>query len=117
MAQRERATDAQLLNFVKDKADTFIKWDLIRFFHNNPYAANTAENIARFAARDPRVVEQELGEMVNSGLLEVNDAGSNRVYRYVKDEQVRKLIGNFVVACDDRGFREQAIQLVIEGLQ
>lgn len=117
MAQRERATDAQLLDFVKNKADTFIKWDLIRFFHNNPYAANTAENIARVAARDPDVVEQELGELVTSGLLEVNETGGKRVYRYVKDEPARELVGNFIVACDDRSFREQAIQLVIEGLQ
>ena len=117
MAQRERAVDAQLLDFVQKKADTFIKWDLIRFFHDNPFAANTAENIARFAARDPRVVEQELGELVSSGLLEVNEAGSKQLYRYVKDQQVRDLIGSFVAACDDRDFREQAIKLVIEGLQ
>jgi hypothetical protein len=117
MAQRQRAADAQLLDFVRTKADSFVKWDLIRFFHNNPHAANTAENIAKFAARDARTVEQELDELVRSGLLEQNMAGTTRIYRYVKDEQIRDLIGDFVSACDNRDFRVQAINLVIEGLQ
>ncbi len=117
MAQREGAFDAQLLDFVREKADTFIKWDLIRFFHNNPYAANTAENIARVAARDPRAVEQELSDLVASGLLEMSEASSKQVYRYAKDQRVRDLIGSFIAACDDRDFREQAIKLVIEGMQ
>jgi hypothetical protein len=47
----------------------------------------------------------------------VNVAGTTRIYRYVKDQQIRDLIGSFVVACDDRDFRVQAINLVIQGLQ
>ncbi len=110
-------TDAQLFDFIKTKADTFVKWDLIRFFHNNPHAANTAENIAQFAARDPQTVEHDLEELVSSGLLELNVAGTARVFRYVKNQDIRDLIGRFVAACDDREFREQAINLVIEGLR
>lgn len=111
------AAEPQLLDFVRKKADTFVKWDLIRFFHNNPHAANTAENIARFAARDPRTVEHDLDELVASGVLEVNVSGKTRVYQYAKQQEIRDLIGKFVAACDDRDFRVQAINLVIEGLR
>src|SRR5215211_1170499 len=111
------AADAQLLDFVRKKADTFVKWDLIRFFHNNPHAANTADNIARFAARDARTVEHDLEELVASGVLEMNVSGKTRVYHYAKNQDMRDLIGKCVVACDAREFRVQAINPVIEGLR
>jgi len=109
--------DSRLLDFVREKVNTLIKWDLVRFFHNNPHAANTAANIARFAARDPHTVEQELDQLVGSGVLEATIASSQRIYRYVKDQPTRDLVRAFVNACDDRDFRVRAIKLVVEGLQ
>ena len=117
-AQRED-NDTRLLDFVREKVDTFVKWDLVRFFHDNPHAADSAENIARFAGRDARTVEKDLQALVKSGVLESSIAGNGttRIYRYVKDEQVRDDIRRFVIACDDREFRVKAINQVIEGLQ
>ncbi|HVU13782.1 MAG TPA: hypothetical protein VHD90_21040 [Phototrophicaceae bacterium] len=118
MAQKTTAfDDARLLDFVRDQVNTFVKWDLVRFFHDNPYAANTAENIARVAARDPRIVEQDLQGLVASGILEANTVGNARIYRFVKDQEIRALVASFVLACDDREFRVRAINQVIEGLQ
>ena len=118
MAQKTTSTDdIRLLDFVRHQVDTFVKWDLVRFFHDNPYAANTAENIARVAARDPRAVEKAMDELVASGILEANTVSSARIYRFVKDQQVRDLVDSFVLACDNRDFRVKAINQVIEGLQ
>ena len=118
-ATSQREDDTRLLDFVREKVDTFVKWDLVRFFHDNPYAADSAENIARFAGRDARTVEKDLQELVRSGVLETNVAGNGttRIYRYVKDQQVRDVVQRFVIACDDRDFRVRAINQVIEGLQ
>ena len=117
MPQHGNDLDARLLAFVREKIDTFVKWDLVRFFHDNPYAADTAANIARFAGRDPLIVEQDLDALVGCGVLEVNPAGDLRIYRYVKDQQTRDLIRSFVSACDDRDFRVRAINQVIESRQ
>jgi hypothetical protein len=118
MAQKVTTHDEkQLLEFVRSKVDTFIKWELVRFFHDNPYAADTAENIARFAGREPRFVEEGLEELINSGLLEASMPGTVRVYRFTKDQGARDLVASFVAACDDREFRMRATNLVIEGLQ
>lgn len=116
-SQQDNDLDTRLLNFVREKVDTFIKWDLVRFFHDNPYSANTAENIARFAARDPVVVARELDELVSSGVVDVTLTSDRRIYRYVDDQQIRDLVREFVSACDDREFRIRAIKQVIEGLQ
>ena len=109
--------DTRLLDFVREKVNTLIKWDLVRFFHNNPHAANTAENIAKFAARDPQTVQQELDQLVESGVLEAAVVSNRRIYRFVKDQPTRDLVQAFVNACDDRDFRVRAIKLVVEGLQ
>ncbi len=109
--------DSRLLDFVRNQVDSFVKWDLVRFFHDNPYAVDTADNIAQFTGRDYLTVEQELQELAERGVLESNNAGQKRIYRYVKDEEVRSLVERFVHACDDRDFRIRAINQVIEGLQ
>src|SRR5690348_15453400 len=89
-ATTQREDDTRLLDFVREKVDTFVKWELVRFFHDNPYAADSAENIARFAARDVRTVEKDLQALVRSGVLESSVAGNGttRLYRYIKDQQV-----------------------------
>ena len=111
-SQQGNDLDARLLDFVREKIDTFIKWDLVRFFHDNPYSANTAENIAKFAARDPQVVASELDELAASGVLEVSDTGNRRIYRYASDQQTRDLVRDFVSACDDRDFRVRVKQVI-----
>lgn len=116
-SQQSNDLDTRLLDFVREKVNTLIKWDLVRFFHNNPHAANTAANIAQFAARDPQTVEQELDQLVESGVLEAAIASNQRIYRFVKDQPTRDLVQAFVNACDDRDFRVRAIKLVVEGLQ
>ncbi len=108
--------DVQLLDFIKTKLNTFVKWDLVRFFHDNPFAEDTAENIARYTGREPYEIETELAALVSEGIVQVNAIGQAQVYRMVKDPDTRDRIHQFVIACDDRDFRAKAIQQVIEGL-
>ena len=34
--------DPELLNFLRTRVNSFVKWDLIRFFGENPYPTDTA---------------------------------------------------------------------------
>ena len=56
--------DPKMIEFLHDKVNSFVKWDLIRFFHDNPHAADTAENIARYTGRDILAISDELAELV-----------------------------------------------------
>jgi len=47
--------DPTLLDFVKQKVNSFIKWDLVRFFYENPHTADTVENIAKYAGRSWKI--------------------------------------------------------------
>ena len=109
--------DPQLLAFLQTKVNSFIKWDLVRFFHNNPHAADTAENIARYIGRDDYVIEDDLTGLVESGILQSAEVPNTRIYSLVNDSDVRAMVANFVAACSDRQFRVKAIYQVIRAMR
>lgn len=109
--------DPSLLEFLKTKVNSFIKWDLVRFFYENPNTTDTAENIARYAGRDVSAIEAELGELVGASVLERRRVGELTVYSLTADPKTRELIRNFVMACDDRQFRVRAIYHIIRGMR
>lgn len=117
MMRQTDELDSRLLDFLREKVNSFVKWDLVRFFHDNPYAADTAESIARYTGRDLASIADELSELVKSGVLHWQDVSGRKIYRLATDGQMRDLISKFVLACDDRGFRVKAINHVIRSMR
>ncbi|HEY4691021.1 MAG TPA: hypothetical protein VIK33_17050 [Anaerolineae bacterium] len=109
--------DPELLDFLKTKVNSFIKWDLVRFFYENPNSTDTAENVARYVGRDASAIEAELGELVGTGVLERHRVGDLTVYSLASDTNMRKLVDQFILACDDRQFRVKAIYHIIRGMR
>lgn len=107
--------DPQLLEFLRTKVNSFVKWDLVHFFHNNPHTTDTAENIARYASRGVETIRAELAELARDGVLEENQVGDTTVYSLAPDRHIRKLLTQFVRASDDRQFRVKAIYHIIRG--
>ncbi|MBL8130810.1 MAG: hypothetical protein JNL42_03055 [Anaerolineae bacterium] len=104
-----------VLAFVRTTMNTFAKWDVMTFFHNNPYASETARNIARFAGREEAEVARALPALVEGGLLRAQVAGYQTIYRLTDRNEARADVARFLHACEDRDFRALAIQTVIEG--
>jgi hypothetical protein len=107
----------QLLEFLKTKVNSFVKWDLVRFFHENPNTTDTAENIARYAGRDVATIEVELDELVGANVLNRQRIGDLIVYSLAEDPAMRSLVDQFILACDDRQFRVKAIYHIIRGMR
>ncbi|OQY37625.1 MAG: hypothetical protein B6243_00055 [Anaerolineaceae bacterium 4572_5.2] len=108
---------ADLLDFVKTKVNSFIKWDLIRFFYENPNTIDTAENIAKYAGRHLSAVAPELEDLEVSGIMDRKIIGDQVVYSLTQDHDMRNLVDNFIVACEDRHFRVKAVYHIIRGMQ
>jgi hypothetical protein len=109
--------DPKLFDFLKVGVNSFIKWDLVRFFHENPNTADTAADIARYAGRTPEDIEKELTELVQAGILNQESVGVITVYSLSTDPAVRDLIEQFVAACNDRRFRVKVIYHVIHRME
>ena len=78
--------DPILLNFVKTKVNSFIKWDLVRFFYENPHTADTVENIAKYAGRNAMAVKPELEDLVDSGIMQKQLLNDIPIYSLSPDE-------------------------------
>lgn len=102
--------------FLRTKVNSFIKWDLVRFFHDNPHTVDTAEHIAHFVGRDPKTVQLELDGLAKADVLLRRNVDGVAVYRLSDDPEIRQLINDFVAACHNREFRVQAINHVIYGM-
>ncbi|MFN8454360.1 MAG: hypothetical protein U0401_06765 [Anaerolineae bacterium] len=109
--------DPTLLDFVKTKVNSFIKWDLVRFFYENPHTADTVENIAKYAGRNVDAVRPELEDLVESGIMEKRVLDSTPIYSLATDEAMRALVDQFIVACEDRHFRVKAVYHIIRGMR
>lgn len=106
--------DAIWADFLKTKVNSFIKWDLVRFFHNNPYTVDTADNIAACVARDTDTVRAEMDELVRAGILEASEKAQGFIYRLTTTPETRQLVENFIKACHDRNFRVEMINVIIK---
>lgn len=109
--------DPHLLDLLRTRVNTFIKWDVVRFFHANPHTADTADNLARYIGRDVRVVEPELRQLTQDRVLEAETLADLRVYTLTADASTVSLIDSFVRACDNRQFRVKAIYHIIRSLR
>jgi hypothetical protein len=109
--------DSGLLRFLQTTVNTFIKWDLLRYFHDNPHAVDTAENIGRYISRDAAAVEKDLDGLVASGVLRANDVPEARVYALSSDAEMQASVEKFMQACSDRQFRVKAIYHVIRAMR
>ena len=107
--------DPEVLEFLKTTVNSFIKWDLVIFFFENPHTTDTIDNIARYIGRDAAVIQTDLEDLVKAGVLEQHTSGTLTVYSLTKDAQIREKIKHFVSASDDRQFRVKAIYHLIRG--
>ena len=109
--------DPTLLNFVKTKVNSFIKWDLVRFFYENPHTADTVENIAKYAGRNANAVKPELEDLVESNIMQKQVLNDTAIYSLSNDDGMRALVDKFILACEDRHFRVKAVYHIIRGMR
>jgi hypothetical protein len=108
--------NASWKQFLQTKVNSFIKWDLVRFFHDNPHTTDTSENIAQYVGRDAKTVRRELDGLVKAEVLLIESVSGQRIYRLSDVDDTRQLIREFVAACHSREFRVKAINHVINGM-
>jgi hypothetical protein len=102
-----------LLDFIKTNVNSFIKWDLIRFFYKNQHIIDTAENIAQYAGRKVPGIEQELDDLVDSGIMVKRGLDGVPIYLLGNDEKMWALMSKFVLACKDRDFRVKVVYHIV----
>lgn len=102
-----------MLDFIKTNVSSFIKWDLLRLFYKNRHSSDTAENIAHCAGRTASMIERELDDLVDSGIMVKSGQDGGSTYSLMSDEQTWALMSEFVSECEDRHFRIKVVHHII----
>ncbi|MCL4302309.1 MAG: hypothetical protein KJ077_41860 [Anaerolineae bacterium] len=114
MTQLMDDLEPAMLDFVKTNVNSFTKWDLLRFFYNNRHMTNTAENIAKYAGRTVSMIERELDEWVDNGIVVKSGQNGASAYSLMSDETTWALMSEFVSGCEDRHFRIKVVHHIIQ---
>ena len=78
--------------------DSFVKWELLRFLHDNPDTAATVEDLARYIGRDETELKPAVRALSNAGLVQQEDGEKGYSYTLATDETTKLLVTQLVQA-------------------
>lgn len=89
--------------------DSFVKWELLRFLHDNPGATATVEELARYMGRDEMELKPAARALAGAGIFRQEEGDSGYAFSLTSDEGLRRLIRHLV-----RGFAvDRLVRLAI----
>ena len=109
--------DPDLLGCLRTQVNSFVKWDLVQFFHQNPYTIDTSEGIARHVGRNVGGIQTGLAELTAEGILVEHRYGEMAVYAFTEDPNVRDIIRRLIEASGDQLFRAKAVFQMIRAMR
>ncbi|MEW6553096.1 MAG: hypothetical protein AB1384_02280 [Actinomycetota bacterium] len=109
--------DQQVGNFVEEFVDSFITWDLIMFFHENPYTVGSPASIAMSIGRLGSDIEPFLERLAAKGILSHEfraGDGAETIYAYKPEPDFEKSVIEFKRALKDRASRLIIVSKVLQ---
>jgi hypothetical protein len=107
----------ELLQFVRDIVTTYVKFDLLRFFHENQFTYESVETIAHLVNHDQNAIRAALEELSEQGILEETTVDETKLYCLSKNGPTRQLVQAFVTACEEKEFRVKVIFHIIRRMR
>jgi len=76
--------------------DSFVKWELLRFLHDNPNLEAAIEDLARYTGRDETELKPAARALYAGGLFQQGEEEFGYTYSLTSDEKLRRLIDHLV---------------------
>ncbi len=109
--------DPDVLEFLKSTVNSFVKWDVVIFFSENPNTTDTAASVARYIGRDAHLIEGELEELVAAHVLRSDREGDLTIYSLTDDAEIRTRLKHFVSVAGNVQFRGKVFYHLIRGMR
>jgi len=86
------------LNLIQRLLSSEAKAELLILFHKNPGLIDTLEGIARRVGRSGKVIESEIKDLLDVGILRLKKLGQSEVIslNYSKDKEVQGVISKYM---------------------
>ncbi len=109
--------DPNVSSFVEEYIDSFITWDLILFFYENPFTVGSPSSIAMSIGRlDSDVLpylEMLVAKEILSSELQVRESPET-IFSYVPDKGFETRVEEFKKALKDRASRLMIVSKVLQ---
>lgn len=76
--------------------DSFVKWELLRFLHDNPMLEAAVEDLARYTGRDETEVKPAARALTTAGLFRQEEGQTGYEYALTGDGKMREMIDHLV---------------------
>jgi len=86
--------------FAKIKKDPILL-KIVKFFHENPYCIDSAENISKWIGEEFKVVKKKLDYLVKRKVLNKDKTYLAEAYSYTQDKELMEKIAEFVKGLQD----------------
>ncbi len=109
------AVPPEIETFLQHVADSFIKIELVKFFHRNQRLLGTVEDIAVAIGRDKRTTARAVPHLLSAGVLKTNGRGGAVLWSYDPDPQMTQRIEAFLEYYKTETGRMAIVRRVLEG--
>ncbi len=104
--------------FIKDFVNTFVKWELVQFFHNHQESSFSLEDLSQKLNRSAKTLKSEMEELVEKGFL-ITGEGKETTYRLLDPKSIRYpeiigLLDRFIEFCKSREGRLRVIYKILK---
>ncbi len=103
-------------SFVESYVNSFVAWDLVLFFRDNPYAVGSPESLAQSIGRRGTDLQLQLERLAGAGILSRENPSrhdAEPVYSYHPPDSYREALEEFRSALRDRGARLLIVSWVL----
>ncbi len=76
--------------------DSFVKWELLRFLHDNPNLEAAIEDLARYTGRDETELKPAARALHAARLFDQGDGETGYTYSITSDEKMRGMVDQLV---------------------
>jgi predicted transcriptional regulator len=109
--------DVSVNQFVDEYIDSFITWDLILFFYENPFTVGSPSSIAMNIGRLDSDVQPYLEKLVEKGIVTRETPtrdGAEIIYSYKPNDEFEKKVEQFKKSLRDRTSRLMIVSKVLQ---
>src|SRR5690242_1016429 len=88
--------DQEAANLLLPHLDSFAKWELLRFLHDNPTTEAAIEDLARYTGRDETELKPAARALLAAGIFKQGEGEFGHTYSLTQDEKTREMIDHLV---------------------
>ena len=112
--------DEEIEGFLHRHVNSFVKWEIIRFFHANPRAGFTLGELSKIFSRTLKQLKMDIRELSEGGLIKQQKQEGTTVFRCdlsdsdPKEKKMKTLMDNFITLCQTRPGRLRVIYKMLK---